>query len=150
MFDYILQSFLIFYNTILLRISIFNYLSYSIPIFIVIFIFFIEWVFTLFHLLFISRTQYSFFLIICLSPNYPLLQSRLNRRKLSILAIKFFFQFDSERTSFVATAMKNQIINILGQLGPPDLLTVDHGTFPNRPGDPLKDWGSNICNLKAR
>ena len=55
-----------------------------------------------------------------------------------------------ERTSFVATAMKNQIIVILGQLGPPDLLTVDHGTFPNRPGDPLKDWGSSIWNLKSR
>lgn len=49
-----------------------------------------------------------------------------------------------------ATVMKNKIIGILGQLGPPDLLTIDHGTFPNRPGDPLKECGSDICNLKLR
>ena len=61
-----------------------------------------------------------------------------------------FSQSDLDIRSCAATAMKNQIIIILGQLGPPDLLTIDHGTFPNRPGDPLKECGSDICNLKLR
>jgi hypothetical protein len=48
------------------------------------------------------------------------------------------------------SALRNEVIGILGLLGPPDLLTTNHGSLPARPGDALKSCHANTNILKLK
>jgi hypothetical protein len=49
-----------------------------------------------------------------------------------------------------ATALHDAAVSLLGRLGPPDLLTVDHGSAPHAPGDALQQSRSDAVVLKVR
>ena len=50
----------------------------------------------------------------------------------------------------VARAIRDEVMSLLGHLGAPDLLTVNHGSIPHIPGDALQLSHSNALVLKAR
>ena len=50
----------------------------------------------------------------------------------------------------IGKAFNFQITGVLGLLGPPDLLTIKHGTFPSQLGDPLRVCHSDMQNLQLR